>query len=194
MVGVPANPMKFQDEADAACMKRLAAGDSSALHDIMQRYRHRVLSVAYRYMRNWADAEDMTQEAFVRLWQSAERYEPQAKLMTYLYRITANVCLDARRQRARRPQQEWEDDIDRPSTLPEPEQVLEGDEAADRIARAVAALPDRQRLAVIFLRYEGLNYRQIAETMDMSVSAADSLIARAMANLRQSLADLLGKD
>lgn len=186
--------MKFQDEADAACMKRLAAGDASALRDIMERYRHRVLSVAYRYMRNWADAEDMTQEAFVRLWQSAERYEPQARLMTYLYRITANVCLDARRRRARRPQTGWEDDVDRQSISPEPGQVLEGHETADRIAQAVAALPDRQRLAVILLRYEGLNYRQIAEAMEMSVSAADSLIARAMARLRQSLADLLGKD
>lgn len=186
--------MQFQDQADAACMSQLAAGDASALQTIMQRYRHRVLSVAYRHMGNWADAEDMTQEAFVRLWQSADRYEPNAKLMTYLYRITANLCLDARRRRARRPQTEWDDQMNTPSPSPDPGQVLEGGEVADRIARAVADLPERQRLAVIFLRYEGLNYRQIADTMDLSVSAADSLIARAMANLRKALADLLEKD
>ncbi len=169
---------------DAQLMALLAEGDRTALGELVKRHQHRVLEIAYRTTGDQALAEDIGQEAFLRVWRSAERYQPTAQFSTWLYRIVVNLCLDAFKKRkpfAGNPPNAAEAESAQPSML------LERGDRATAIRAAVTNLPERQRLAVVLHRFSGLPQRAIADATGWTESAVESLLVRAYATLRKSL-------
>lgn len=168
---------------DHELMRRTAAGDHAAFAVLVRRHQARVLSLAYRLLGRWDAAEDVAAEAFVRVYERARSYKPQARFTTWLYRIVANLCWDQRRRWSRAPEPllEWQ----APGSAPA--DSVERDEARRAVRRAVASLPDRQRLVILLHRFEGLDHREIAEITGWSASAVESCLVRAYARLRELL-------
>ncbi len=183
----PPAPPGDDDQSDRLRMARVAAGDRVALAELVQRHHERVWRLAYRCARQREEAEDIAQDAFVRLWRAAGRYQPTARFTTWLYRIVINLCLDAKRRRGRQPLRL----ADAPAQAGEQQRdAMVEDEMARRVRQAIDQLPDRQRTALVLHRYQDLSHQQIAEATGWSVKAVESLLVRAYAALRQSLADL----
>ena len=173
---------------DAELMARLTRGDTTALGELVERHHSRILSLSYRLLGDWHQAEDVTQETFLRLPQASRRYEPRAKFTTWLYRIVYNLSIDHGRKAAR-------------DRVPPDAARMEGADAAasdsaerSELARlvreAVNGLSERQRRVVILHRYEGLSHAEISEVTGWSKSAVESLLVRAYGNLRKKLRKL----
>jgi len=180
--------VSLADHSDAELMNAVGHGSMAALGEVVRRHQDRVLSVAYRMLGRWDLAEDVAQETFLRVHRAAKRYRPQAKFTTWLYRIVVNLCLDVKRQAKRAPV-ELTDAAVAAAGQPDND-PLEQRERVRLVRRAVANLPERQRLAVILHRYEGLSHREIAAVTGWSESAVESLLVRAYANLRKAFAEL----
>ena len=180
--------MSNGDPSDADLMAAVGRGDMGALGELVRRHQGKAIALAFRTLGRWDLAEDMAQEAFLRVLRAAKRYRPDARFTTWLYRIVVNLCLDHQR-RARQAPSALTDDSPEPSAAPSAD-PLEARERVLRVQRAVEALPERQRMAVVLHRYEGLSHREVAEVTGWSVSAVESLLVRAYASLRKSLADL----
>ena len=173
--------------SDEALLVAFGNGDALAARDLTARLAPRVMGFAARQLRgDRAEAEDVTQEAMLRLWKIAPEWrQGEAKVTTWLYRVTANLCTD--RLRRRRGV-----DIDE---VPEPEDDAPGVEAAmiatDRalaLEMALAQLPERQRVAVVLRHLEGRTNPEIAEVLEISVEAVESLTARGKRALAAILA------
>ncbi|MCB9851635.1 MAG: sigma-70 family RNA polymerase sigma factor [Phycisphaerales bacterium] len=175
-------------QTDHELMQRVARGERDALAVLVQRHQSRVLSLAYRFLGHWDAAEDVCQDTFLRVFHNAAAYRPDAQFTTWLYRIVANQCWDHRRKAAREPvpQSNPIDPVDPAGNAA----MLERKERQDAIRLAVARLPDRQRLALVLHRFEGMSHAQIAEATGWSAGAVESCIVRAYATLRERLADL----
>jgi RNA polymerase sigma-70 factor (ECF subfamily) len=190
-----------QEEADVAAMKRLAQGESSALRELIDRHKKVVLNIVYRFVGDRSAAEDISQEAFVRVYQARKRYKPTAKFSTWLYRIVSNLCLSTMRKEQLRKAysldssletQEGELRTDRSSDEADPPgSRLDREELARVVRAAVESLPDSQRMAVILSRYGGLGYEEISRSMSLSTMAVKSLLNRARNNLKQTLSGYL---
>jgi RNA polymerase sigma-70 factor (ECF subfamily) len=177
--------MTNDKSSDTELMTRLAKGDMAALGDLARRHQDKVLSLAYRVLRDWHRAEDVTQETFLRVYRAAKHYKPKARFTTWLYRIVINLCFDEQRKRAKVavPLEDAN-----PAVLAETEcNVAERKEVIESVKAAVNELPERQRLAVILHRYDGLSHEEIGEVTGWTKSAVESLLVRAYANLREKL-------
>lgn len=181
--------MPFDDEtaaSDDALLALYANGDRAAARVLTARLVPRVLGHAERMLGNRAEAEDVAQEAMLRLWRMAPDWRPgEAKVTTWLYRVTANLCTD-RLRRARGPGLE---------AAPEPEDGAAGpaeglqDKArAAALQAALARLPERQRQAVVLRLLDELGNAEIAAIMEISVEAVESLLARGRRALAADLA------
>ena len=162
--------------ADAALLARFAGGDEAAAPLLSARLAPRVYAHAVRVLGDQAEAEDVTQEAMLRLWKIAPDWDAgRAQASTWLYRVAANLCTD--RLRARRP--EAIDDVDAPRD-PEPgiEARLQQNARHDALQAALMRLPERQRQAVVLRHIEGLANPEIAEILSVGVAAVESLTAR----------------
>jgi RNA polymerase sigma-70 factor, ECF subfamily len=170
--------------ADAELMRRLAGGDMQALASLVHRHQDRVRALAFRMTGRWDVADDLTQEAFLRVYRSAARYVPAAAFSTWLYRIVVNLCLDrSKRLRPAATPDDWEPG----QTAPSAEESLVRQEKIDAVRREVADLPERQRAALILHRFELLSHAQIAEITGWSESSVESLLVRAYVRLRERL-------
>ena len=169
-------------------MKRLATGEMEALDEIVKKYQNQVLTLAYRFLNDWAKSEDIAQETFLRIYRASADYRPQAKFSTWIYRIVVNLCLDERRRQTKRPVT-IEEAAYEPSTEPE-SNALERRETIELVRKAISELPPRQRLAVILHRYENLSHDQICEVTEWTKSAVESLLVRAYANLRKKFSKM----
>lgn len=178
--------------SDQELMTRIGAEDRDALGILARRHQARVLAIAYRFLGRWDAAEDVCQETFLRVYRRASTYRPEAQLTTWLYRIVSNLCWDFRRK-ARRQAIPAESTIVPQAALDSSDSATRR-ERADRVRNAIAALPDRQRLAVVLHRYEGMSHTEIAEVTGWSSSAVESCIVRAYAKLRADLSGLVGDE
>lgn len=178
--------LSLADDTDAALMARLAAGESAALDVLVQRHQQRVRSLAMRLTGHGDAADDVAQDAFMRVMRSAGSYAPTAAFSTWLYRIVVNLCLDRQRRRADR-HLALQDETPQHASAGAEQPLLE-QERAVAVRREVEALPERQRLAVILHRFQGLSHAEVAEVMGCSESAVESLLVRGYAQLRQRLA------
>jgi RNA polymerase sigma-70 factor (ECF subfamily) len=172
-------------------MPLVGAGDRDAFACLLQRHMDMVYRVAFRHVGNDAEAEDISQEVFLRVWRKADAYAPSAKFTTWLYVITANLCKNQLRSLWRRHVRlsgavvADQDVID---SKPTPEENVLHHEKQKRLRTAIASLPENQRIALQLKRHEGLSYAEIAEILGCSVSAVESLLFRANAMLREILA------
>jgi RNA polymerase sigma-70 factor (ECF subfamily) len=172
---------------EAGLLARVADGDEAAFRVLVDRHVGSLTGVARRMLADGAEAEDVAQETFVRLWRSAGDLEIGGPgVRPWLMRVATNLCLD--RLRARRRLQV---DADVPETPVSAVQArgLEEQQLSERVETALAALPERQRSALVLFHYEGLSQMEVAEAMDVSEEAVESLLARARRAVRGSLAN-----
>ncbi len=179
--------------------------NAAAFEELMMRYQGRVVTVLEHVTGNRDQAEDLAQDVFLRVYRARKRYVPGAKFSTWLFTITNNVGLNALRSRARRHEINLEgresgpmgirplEAIAQVSSGQIPARALDKAEARDVVWMAVQSLNERQRMAVLLSKFEGMSYAEIAETMDLSVQAIKSLLSRARGNLRDVLEPYLDK-
>ena len=170
---------------DAALLVRLSGGDAAAFRLLVDRHIGSVLGIARRMLRDDAEAEDVAQEAMLRLWRSGEGVMVGAAgLKPWLRRVTSNLCIDRIRSGRREVVVE-----EVPERVQEAEQhtSLEAQEMSRRIDTALKALPERQRLALTLFHFEGLSQAEIGSTMGISEEAVESLLARARRSLKTDL-------
>lgn len=179
-----------RDENDAALMARIATGDRKAFQRFARRYGARCLATARRVLRNRSDAEEVVQEALLRVWEHAAEWRGStAQVTTWLHRIIVNLAIDRTRKRAPVfvPVDQGPVMID---PAPSAHLVLEGRELETRIASEIPELPQRQRAALSLCYFEGLSCAEAARAMNISVSAMEALLVRARRTLRDRLAAL----
>lgn len=185
-------------ETDLELMLRVRGGDAQSFEELLRRYRVPLVSYFCRLLRDRALAEDLAQEVFLRVYKARERYQPDARFTTWLYRIATNLALNALRDRkpevllAEEEDSEGERPIERfVDPQPSAEQQLVECDRERLIRQAVEALPPNQRAAVILHKYQEVDYRQIAGILKVSESAVKSLLFRAYETLRVRLEPLL---
>lgn len=187
----PASPLHRTDSeslsglSDEALVALIAEGDRRAYGLLVDRHLERTVAVARRIVGSQAEAEDVAQEAFLRLWQHAERFRPEAaRFSTWFYRITMNLCLDRRR----RPQPlELDAAGDPADEADDPAEVLVKRRTMAAVAGAVEQLPERLRAAVGLTYAAGLSNADAAASMNISVKALETLLVRARKALRLAL-------
>jgi RNA polymerase sigma-70 factor, ECF subfamily len=201
----PAGPLKpnyaVDESSDAAVMLRVAAGDEAGFNYLVGKYHRAMISFLYRMVHNQAVAEELAQEVFLRVYRSRESYRAEAKFTTWLYRIATNLAVnharDTRHERSAQnvyldaPDEETGTTPDVADDTPTAEQGMLRDERQAAIRAHVMALPERQRMAVLMHKYQGMDYRQIGEVLKLSESATKSLLFRAYQTLREKLKEFV---
>ena len=176
-------------DGDRALLVLIGRGDHRAFQTLMRAHMSYVVRLAYRMVGNREDADEVAQEAFLRVWTAAPRWrhELDARFTTWLYRVVVNLGLDRRRRLAPVPLEEAGDPADpAPSSLDK----VSADETARLVALALEDLPPRQRAAITLCYYAGVNGPEAAEILEISVSALESLLVRGRRALRLRLNDL----
>lgn len=176
----------FQDVSDEALLVLYANGEASAARALTLRLTPKVFGHAFRVLGDRAEAEDVAQEALIRLWKQATDWrQGEAKVTTWLYRVVANLCTD----RLRKSRGVALDAIPEPEDDKEtPAEALQQKSRQAALQSALQELPDRQRQAVLLRHIEGLSNPEIAEIMDIGVEAVESLTARGKRALAKILA------
>jgi RNA polymerase sigma-70 factor (ECF subfamily) len=187
--------------SDSAMMLRAAAGDEASFNYLVQRYYRPMIHFLYRMAHNQAVAEEMAQEVFLRVYRARESYRAEAKFTTWLYRIATNLAVnyarDTKQERAAQtiyldaPDAETGTKPDVADDDPGAEQAMLRQERMAAIRSHVMALPERQRMAVLMHKYQGLDYKQIGQALKLSESATKSLLFRAYQTLRDRLKDFV---
>ena len=167
--------------ADHDLMARAAKGDERAFRSLAERHGGAALRLARRILGNEAMAEDIVQDAFLRVWINAPRWRPEAAFRTWLYRIVVNLCLNAKRRTADLPLDAAEHVADRGLA---PDEQLGRHERDKNLAAAIDALPERQRAAIVLTYQEALSNAEVADVLETSVSGVETLLVRARRALR----------
>jgi RNA polymerase sigma-70 factor (ECF subfamily) len=191
----------FGQMDDAAIMLELRTGNMAGFDFLIQKYRKPIIHFMYRMVHNQAVAEELAQEVFLRVYRSRETYRAEARFSTWLYRIATNLGVnharDTRHERAASTVYLDETDSetgttpDVADTTPGAEANLLRRERFNAIRQHVLALPERQRMAVLMHKYEGMGYKQIGDVLKLSESATKSLLFRAYQTLREKLKDFI---
>lgn len=176
---------------DARLMLAFREGDRRAFEALFARYTPRVLSFLTRMVRDRARAEELTQDVFVRIHQAADRYQATARFSTWIFGIAHNLALNelARAHHRRELRMPEEGAIDALDPAPPADESLAAARTHARLERALAALPERQRAALLLRSEQGLGYEEIARTLDTSVASVKSLIHRAREAVHVALGD-----
>lgn len=186
---------EFALEPDAQLMLQFRAGDSTSFEVLLVKHRTPIVGYLTRMTGNQGVAEELAQEVFLRVYRNRDGYEPSAKFTTWLYRIATNLALnsirDRRHEKKHRSLDEPPSDARPTFEVAEPrasqEETMLADARLAVVREAVAGLPERQRAAVLMHKYQELDYQQIGEALDLSVSAVKSLLFRAYETLRREL-------
>ncbi|HWA89285.1 MAG TPA: RNA polymerase sigma factor [Rhizomicrobium sp.] len=175
-------------DPDTDLVARAGRGDRAAAQALMARHLPKMMTLARRMLGSQAEAEDAVQEAFLKLWTHAARWQPgKAKFETWLYRVTMNKCYDRLRRRPAAPLDEAAEVVD---PAPPADSVLENSALAGEIEAALAALPERQRAAILLCHHQERGNIEAAEILGISVEALESLLARGRRALRARLGHL----
>lgn len=174
-----------EGEDDAILMARVADGDRAAFALLMQRHLGRAVALARRVTGNAAAAEDIAQEAFLRVWRKAADWQPTAKVSTWLWRIVMNLSIDQTRRIKPDPLDSVPEPVD-PALDPEAESARRALRLA--LDAAIAGLPERQAMAVRLCLVDGFSQAEAAETLALTAGALESLLVRARRSLRLTLA------
>lgn len=184
-------------EHDAQLMLQVKEGDADSFELLLAKYRRPVVGYLNRLVQNQAIAEELAQEAFLRVYRARTTYEPTAKFTTWLFRIATHLALNSLRDhRHDRAGRSVDDSSERSQPLQlvdaraNREQQLLAESRLNAVRQAIAALPEKQRAAVLMHKYQEMDYTQIAKVLGCSVSAVKSLLFRAYETLRARLGHL----
>lgn len=173
--------MSFSSDLDQ--ISRAAAGERGAASALVARYSPGILSVAMRMLGSREEAEDVTQETFLRAWKALPDWEPKAKFSTWLHRVALNLCYDRLRKRRELTMDTLPEQVD---TALRPDQALAQKQRVRAVEAAIAALPERQSAALVLCAIEGHSQKEAAEIMEIGERALESLLARARRTLRET--------
>ena len=186
--------------AEAEFLQRLKAGDAASFNELVMLHRNRVINTCYRFLLNRKDAEDISQEVFIEVYQSIRSFRGQSKLSTWIYRIAVTRSLDELKKRKRKKRIS---SIGRALHLDEvadwiaggslPDEGIREQERTDAISRALSALPDNQRVAFTLSKIDGFTNQEIAEIMNTTKIAVESLVSRAKGKVSAELEIILKK-
>jgi RNA polymerase sigma-70 factor, ECF subfamily len=199
--GARGSHVNVDPNSDAAVMLRVAAGDEASFNYLVARYHRPMIHFLYRMVHNQAVAEELAQEVFLRVYRARDSYRAEARFTTWLYRIATNLAVnharDTRHERAAQTVYLDEPDAET-GTTPDVaddeltvEEKLMREERMGAIRAHVMELPERQRMAVLMHKYQGMDYRQIGEVLKLSESATKSLLFRAYQTLRTKLKEFV---
>jgi RNA polymerase sigma-70 factor (ECF subfamily) len=185
-------------DPDIRLMLRVRADEPGAFEELVERYQHRLVAVMHHLVGNSEEAEDLAQEAFLRVYRARHKYHPRSKFSTWLFTIANNLALNSLRTRQRKPVVPLMVHDSGPlgprpaeqmvrDTGTGPMQKVQKKELADVIRQALEGLNERQRMAVVLNKFEDMNYAEIAEVMNLTTKAVKSLLSRARMNLRTAL-------
>jgi RNA polymerase sigma-70 factor (ECF subfamily) len=196
--GTPPGPASRRvglvSDDDREAVRRVQAGDTEAFEPLVEKYKRKVFRLAYQVLRDQEEALDVAQEAFVKAFRALPAFKGDSAFYTWLFRITMNVALDRKRQRATRakslgaedvPPEEWERTAT--STDPDPEDVATGVERRERIRKGLDSLSEHHRTIIILSDIEGLQYREIAEVLAIPMGTVMSRLHHARKRLREVL-------
>jgi RNA polymerase sigma factor (sigma-70 family) len=178
-------------------IEQLKQGDESAFKTIVETFQNMVYNTALSIVQNEEDAEDISQEVFVQVYQSVQNFKGESRFSTWLYRITISKSLDHERRKKRKKRFAFirsltESKNEGPvhaADFHHPGVVLDRKENAAIVFKAIRALPTNQRIAFTLHKIEGLSYKEISEVMETSISSVESLIHRGRNNLKKILGD-----
>jgi len=190
-------------DPDVQRMLRVQNGDDGAFGELVQTYQDRLIGIFSHLLQNSEAAEDLAQEAFLRVYRARERYRPTAKFSTWLFRIANNLASNNRRSRSRRKEIQLKGSESGPLGINPQEQLaqansallpgrqLDRKEMRELIRNAQDTLNERQKMALLLNKFEHMSYQDIASSMDLSVQAVKSLLTRARENLKTKLEPFL---
>ncbi len=179
-------------------LHRLVHNDKAAFQGLYDLFKDKVYNTCISYLQNSGDAEEVTQDVFLEVYHSAKSFKGSSSVSTWIYRIAVNKCIDKIRYKGRQKRQgfiasifnkdtgELEHD---PAGFNHPGVVYENKEKAAMLFRAIEQLPENQKTAFILKQVEGLSQQEVADVMELTQKAVESLIQRAKANLRKLLKD-----
>ena len=186
---------------DLTLVERCRLNDEAAFNEVVARYKTKVYNYLYRMTGSGDDAEDLTQEVFIRMYTSIDSFRSQSSLNTWLFRIASNLCIDRfRRGRNRTPAFSLDEPVEGgegdlaheiPDRTYEPHRLLENGEMAEQIGRALAQLPEKLRATLLLHDIEGLPYEEIAQIAGCPLGTVKSRLFNARMQLRQRLSGYL---
>jgi RNA polymerase sigma-70 factor (ECF subfamily) len=201
--GVEKTTVSFEKLSDHELIEATKNGEPDAFAEIVNRYRHPLTNYIYRMLNDYEEAVDLAQEAFVRVYFAIERYHSKYAFSTYIYRIATNLAISEIRKRKRRKlfsltglfQAEGNEEMEfQPKDeKPLPEDDLISDEGGAVLAKAIAALPDKYRAAIVLREIEEKTYEEIAEILELGLGTTKSRISRGRAILRQKIRKYFSK-
>ena len=176
-------------DPDADLVRNAGAGDAQAASALVRKHLPRMIALARRMLNDAAEAEDVAQEVFLRVWREAPRWQPgAAKFETWMHRVALNQCYD--RLRRRREKSDPDAGVDVPDAAPLASDLWLAQQRTAKVGAALAQLPERQRSAIELVHFQELTNIAAAETLEISVEALESLLARGRRALKASLADV----
>jgi RNA polymerase sigma-70 factor (ECF subfamily) len=180
---------------DEVLVRRCLAGDEKSYRELVERYQAQVLSLATRMVRRQEDAEDLTQETFVRMFRALDRYDPTRSFPAWLFTIASRLCIDHLRRRKfdpvpltqhdRRTDEEYDIDVEDPGLTPDVQAVHAEEER--RAGDLIESLPPHYRIVVMLRHQQDLSYEEIAEALNLPLGTVKARIHRARALLKQRL-------
>jgi RNA polymerase sigma-70 factor (ECF subfamily) len=181
-----------RDINDLDFIKRFKDGDTSAFGEIVLKYQDRIYNLCRHMLGNAHDAEDAAQDAFLKAYQALPKFQPDASLYTWLYRIATNTCIDYKRkpvfESLFRSSADGEELVhDRASDEPSPERLYQSRQVDQALREGLGKLSPKLRAIIILKEVEGLSYEEIAEALDISLGTVKSRISRAREELQESL-------
>jgi len=184
--------MELHKKDDFNLINRFKDGDASAFDEIIFKYQDKLYNLCRHMLGNAHDAEDAAQDVFLKAYQNLNRFKPEASLLTWLYRIAINTCIDYRRKPFFESlfKNSKEGDvfvIDQPSDSPSPEKLYESKEIGNAIQFALGRLSEKLRTVIVLKEIEGLSYEEISEVLDVSIGTVKSRISRAREELKELL-------
>ncbi|MCU0794736.1 MAG: sigma-70 family RNA polymerase sigma factor [Akkermansiaceae bacterium] len=187
-----------ENDRDIELMALVGAGNEQAFRLLVERHQNSVVGTLARMLGDAAEAEDLAQRTFLRVWKHAKRWKPEAKFTTYLFTIARNLAYNESRRRSRKKEvssDQMHDEYGSESaaeTRSEPDAEVQRNEMHQEIDLAIASLPENQRAAVILFAYESMPYEEIAKVLNTSIPSVKSLIFRGRTTLREKLAHFTG--
>jgi len=181
---------------ESELIEKIKRNDRTASRTFYENYKDMIYNLCYRMLNNKQDAEDVTEDVFVKAFRSVDKFRGDAKLSTWLYQIAVNTALNYARNKKIVAWLSLDFLVGKEEYLLDnsqarPDLELEKNESEALVQQAIQSLPPRQRTAVILQRYEGLSYKEIANVMKTSLSSVESLLHHAKDNLTEKLTALL---
>ena len=184
--------MSNEKNVDLQLISRFKNGDTSAFGEIVLRYQDKIYNLCRYMLGNADDAEDAAQDSFLKAYQALPKFQPDALLYTWLYRIATNTCIDYRRRPVFEPlfgRAEEGDKLihDRASDAPSPEKLYQSKQIDRALQECLEVLSPKLRGIIVLKEVEGLSYEEIGETLDISMGTVKSRIARAREELQKCM-------